>query len=103
MTIKDEIITIANQLANQGKKPSVALIKNKLSQSAPLPVIISTLKTWVHNPEKTQMVNKAVEESQAIVPEQDINELIAKELQPIKDELAAVKHLLTQALAKLEK
>lgn len=53
MTIKDEIIAIANQLANQGKKPTVALIKNKLSGPTSLPTVISTLKSWQHEPERT--------------------------------------------------
>jgi len=50
MTINDEIVTLANQLANEGKKPTVALIKTKLNKKVPLPVIISTLKTWQHEP-----------------------------------------------------
>ena len=53
MTITDEIIIIANQLANQGKKPTVALIKTKLTKAVPLPTIITTLKGWSHEPELT--------------------------------------------------
>jgi len=98
MTIKDEIITIANQLANQGKKPSVALIKNKLSQAAPLPVIISTLKNWVHEPEKIKVLKQAAETPTAKSTEEDLKALIAAELQPIKDELADVKNLLAQLI-----
>ena len=51
MTITEEILICANQLANAGKKPSVALVKAKLSQRAPLAVLISTLKNWQHQPE----------------------------------------------------
>jgi len=51
MSVSDEILIIANQIANQGKKPSIALIKTKLSTSVPLPLIISTLKTWQHDRE----------------------------------------------------
>lgn len=50
MTINDEILILANQLANKGSKPTVALIKSKLSTKVPLPVIISALKTWQHEP-----------------------------------------------------
>jgi hypothetical protein len=44
MTIIDEISICANQLANAGKKPTVALVKAKLRQAVPLPTLISTLK-----------------------------------------------------------
>ncbi len=51
MTIIDEIIICANQLANDGKKPSVALVKAKLSQQVPLATLITTLKNWQHQPD----------------------------------------------------
>lgn len=50
MAINEEILIVANQLANAGNKPTVALIKAKLKKKVPLPVIISTLKTWQHDP-----------------------------------------------------
>jgi len=50
MTINDEITILANQLANMGNKPTVAMIKDKLNKKVPLPVIISALKTWQHEP-----------------------------------------------------
>ena len=51
MTIIDEILICANQLANAGKKPTVALVKAKLSQRAPLATVITTLKSWQHQPD----------------------------------------------------
>ena len=53
MTIKDEILAIANQLANDGQSPTVAKVKAKLSEPTPLPTIINTLKNWQHQPERT--------------------------------------------------
>ena len=58
MPLSDEINMIANDIANQGKKPSIALIKNKLSSNVPLPMIISTLKNWQHDPEFIPIINK---------------------------------------------
>ena len=55
MTINDEILTLANQIANRGHKPTVALVKTKLKQKVPLPLIISTLKTWQHDPDYTSV------------------------------------------------
>ncbi|MBU2924661.1 hypothetical protein Q4530_15535 [Colwellia sp. 1_MG-2023] len=50
MTINDEISIVANKIANEGNKPSVALIKTKLNKKVPLPTIISVLKNWQHEP-----------------------------------------------------
>ncbi len=50
MTYINEILILANQFANIGKKPSVALIKSKLNAQVPLPIIINVLKNWTHDP-----------------------------------------------------
>mgnify|MGYP000356742781 CR=1 FL=1 len=103
MTIFEEISIIANKLANDGKKPTVALIKNKLSTPTPLPTIINALKNWQHDPEFTQLHNKAgvVPDKQAENNENDIEQLIkqsvAQALEPIQRELAEIKALLQQA------
>jgi hypothetical protein len=60
MTIIDEILICANQLANAGKKPSVALVKAKLSQPVPLPTLITTLKSWQHQPDFIAPINNDV-------------------------------------------
>ena len=44
------IVDAANQLAREGKKPSVALIKTRLSQPASIRDIIETLKTFHYDP-----------------------------------------------------
>jgi len=60
MTIIDEILISANQLANAGKKPTVALVKAKLSQRAPLVTIITALKSWQHQPDFIAPINNDV-------------------------------------------
>lgn len=96
MTINDEILTIANQLANQGSKPSVALVKTKLSRAVPLPTIISVLKTWQHDPnfigqkhnDKTeQIITKHEQES-------DITQMITHAIEPLKNEIAELKQMI---------
>ncbi len=57
MTIIDEILICANQLANAGTKPTVALVKAKLSQGAPLATLITTLKNWQHQPDFIAPIN----------------------------------------------
>ena len=115
MTIKDEILAIANQLANNGQSPTVAKVKAKLSEAAPLPTIINTLKSWQHQPEKTS-VDKAnngsnsadksseniqtVELSEAQLAllqdklQSHIEKAVAAAIKPLQEELDEIKQLL---------
>jgi len=105
MTITDEITIIANQLASQGKKPTVALIKTKLTKAVPLPTIITTLKTWTYNPELTAF-NKS--EPETILQEQKnitlspevekaLNLAVERAIKPLKIEIAQLKALLVKS------
>lgn len=98
MTSSDEIITIANKLANQGKKPTVALIKAQLSQPTPLPKIISILKTWQHDPTFTVLKDitkgETAKESFNDMNTDNLSLMIDKALQPLKEELKEIKELL---------
>ena len=101
MTINDEILAIANKLANQGKKPTVALIKTKISQPVPLPQIISILKTWQHDPNFTEITKV---ESADVTEKHNSNEelslIINQAIQPLKDEVKALKLLVEQLIEK---
>jgi hypothetical protein len=107
MTIIDEISICANQLANAGKKPTVALVKAKLRQAVPLPTLISTLKTWQHEPD---FITSNTSQAKEIEPRKDTNDnqlinsilnnatmkayiegIVAAELVDIKTELAQLK------------
>ncbi|MGX9418774.1 hypothetical protein ACXJY6_18545 [Vibrio sp. RC27] len=44
--VTEELEAVLTQLTNEGKEPSVALVKARLSQSIPMPAIISTIKSW---------------------------------------------------------
>ena len=93
MTTTEQILSIANQLANQSKKPTVALIKTMLKEPVPLPTIISVLKNWQHQPDFTPAVNHEpihVEPTQ----DDDIALKIEQALAPLKSELAEIKQLL---------
>jgi hypothetical protein len=108
MTIIDEISICANQLANAGKKPTVALVKAKLRQAVPLPTLISTLKTWQHEPDfiaaNSNQINqieaqKSTEESELInsivnnaAIKAYIENIVSAELLDIKTELAELKN-----------
>lgn len=106
MTITDEILIAANKLANAGKKPTVALIKAKLNQSVPLPLLISTLKGWQHQPEFIGIPNELnkttsqpFDELRSTPLENDvvkalIQETLAEELKQMKTELSDIKQLI---------
>lgn len=104
MTIHDEILTIANKIANTGKKPTVALIKTKLSQNVPLPLLISTLKTWQHDPEfislpeKTQEISNKNNEESVSLPHS-----LSEELKEMKQEIVELKLLMKEFLAQQKK
>jgi hypothetical protein len=101
MTISDEISIIANKLANQGKTPSVALIKSHLNQTVPLPKIIATLKNWQHDPTfiKAQHHEAPTKEVVELMPnEEAINLLIAKAVMPLQHEISALKKQVKQLL-----
>ncbi len=104
MTIAQEILVIANQLANDGKQPSVALVKAKLTKKVPLPTIISCLKTWQHDPnfiklteEKTDKVNNEVNNT-----DKSLKQALAIALAPIQQELDEVKTQLAHIEALLK-
>lgn len=99
MTISDEISIIANQLANKGTPPSVALIKSQLSNPTPLPTIIAVLKSWQHDPAYTSLVSDQEEEeetSELISKNEDVAKLISQAVLPLQQELQEIKNLLTQ-------
>ena len=101
MTINDEILAIANQLANQGKKPTVALIKTKVSQPIPLPHIISVLKTWQHDPKFTEIKKiESAEVSEKNIENDDLTHIINKAIQPLHEEIQSLKQLIKQLIDK---
>jgi TolA-binding protein len=41
-----ELEAVLTQLTQEGKTPSVALVKARLSQAVPMPALIATIKNW---------------------------------------------------------
>jgi len=99
MTINDEIIILANQLANAGNKPTVALIKAKLNKKVSLPVIISTLKTWQHEPNfisKPEEKTNITEESNTATETDNFRQNLNEELAQMKHEIIELKQMIKQ-------
>ena len=102
MTISDEISIIANKLANEGKTPSVALIKSQLNHSAPLPKIIAVLKSWQHDPKFIQLQHQEIStnsQTKAKSSDEEINLLITIALKPLQQEIAELKQQVATLLA----
>ena len=104
MTINDEILILANQIANKGSKPTVALIKAKLKKKVPLPVIISTLKNWQHEPsfitlpdDKQTIIEK--ETTNSSIKEGSFEHELQNELASMKKEILELKALVKQLIS----
>ncbi|MCJ8320844.1 MAG: hypothetical protein MJK12_14490 [Colwellia sp.] len=94
MSISEEILIIANKIANEGKKPTIARVKTKLTSNVPLPILISTLRVWQHEPTFTSI--KATTLAEVELGEKDgepteISEIIKNALAPIKQELVQLR------------
>ncbi|PCI54431.1 MAG: hypothetical protein COB45_08660 [Gammaproteobacteria bacterium] len=99
MTINDEITILANQLANAGNKPTVALIKAKLNKKIPLPIIISTLKVWQHEPNfisKPIEKHDITEEKNTVEETDNFRQKLNEELAQIKQEIIELKQMIKQ-------
>jgi len=99
MTKFDEIFTVANKLANEGKKPTVALIKNKLSQPTPLPQIIQAIKVWQHDPEFVEIASTIQVDENKEPTTTSIKQEIELAIEPLMNEL----RLLKQEIKELKK
>lgn len=66
--VSHELETILTQLQQQGKEPSVALVKARLSSSVPMPAIIATIKSWKNSQRvpKIEVAAATVDEQQRI-------------------------------------
>lgn len=106
MTINDEILALANQIANNGQKPTVALIKGKLTKTVSLPTIISTLKNWQHEPDfvaQSQESKQATIEASNDSETEPLRQLLNEELAQMKEDIVELKTLIHELLAQQKK
>jgi len=93
---QQHIVDAANRVAQEGKQPTVALIKSRLTQPASLRDIIETLKTWQFDPHasvpKKQVVTKTSTETDptaALIA--TVTASVREELVPLRQEICALK------------
>ncbi|USD65890.1 hypothetical protein [Vibrio sp. SCSIO 43136] len=71
--VTEEITNAIESISAQGKEPSIALIRARLTSNVPMPAIISVLKSWKSSARvpKVEIATQAAAQS----PEQRIAEL----------------------------
>lgn len=101
MSPLEHVLAAAKSVASTGKQPSLALIKTKLGNSVPLPILIQGLQQF------KSMSQESIAQLQTFDTRlpcaEDTNEM--SELDTLKLELKQVKeayHLLNNRLSKLE-
>jgi TolA-binding protein len=77
--VTDELNRVFEQLAAQGKEPTLALVKARMSTSVPMPALIAAIKSWKSS-NKVPKIEVAAETTTTVVErieklEQQINQL----------------------------
>ncbi len=91
---QQHIIAAADQLAHEGKKPTVALVKSRLSQPASMRDIIEVLKVWRFNPDAAvaaDKVNPSTAQTETKSQPPSTEQLIAAAVTPLRQEIAALR------------
>lgn len=98
-----EIYRIAYKLHTDGKTPSVALIRARLSTPTPLPVIIKALQQWKLTPELGKEAAEDGNESSNESGNESINGHCDSEKTAVEQRLDAIEQKLDRILAILDK
>jgi hypothetical protein len=91
---QQHIIAAADQLAREGKKPTIALVKSRISQPASMRDIIEVLKVWRFNPDAAVPADKVqpgAAEAETKSPSLSTEQLIAAAVTPLRQEIAALR------------
>ena len=84
--VSDELKAIFASLDAQGKEPSVALVKHRLSTSVPMPALINAIRSW---------------KSQAKVPKVEVAQP-EPEIQSSEQRIAALETQVAELITRLE-
>ncbi|WP_194437248.1 hypothetical protein [Vibrio fluminensis] len=83
--VSQELEQIIKALIQEGKEPTVALVKARLKTSVPMPALISTIKSW----KSSQRVPKVEVSSESKTEPDRIAELEAQ-VKDLQQRLAAI-------------
>jgi len=85
-----EVVAICQQLTQEGKEPSVALVKSRLTQSLPLPLVIAGLKSFKANPKQETKVSEPDEQNQEPQSLEQRVKFLENEVQELKTMLQSL-------------
>lgn len=88
--VSQELEAILTRLQQEGKEPSVALVKSRLSTPVPMPALITAIKSWknANRVPKIEVAAKADNKNDRITQlEQQVAELTSR-LQALEQKLA---------------
>lgn len=84
--VSQELKDVLEQLHSEGKEPTVALVKARLSTSVPMPALITTLKSW----KSSNRVPKVEVAAKAELIEQDRIKQLEQEVADLTARLVAI-------------
>ena len=92
--VTKELEAVMEQLQQQGKEPTVALVKARMKTPVPMPALIATIKSWKSAnriPKVAVAVQTPKEEDRITVLENTVAKLVARveELEPKLNEKTA--------------
>ncbi len=89
--VTKELETILAGLAEQGKEPTVALVKARLSTAVPMPALITAIKSW-------KSANRVPKIEVSAEPKNDANKLaeLEKQLQALTLRVASLEQQLSE-------
>lgn len=91
--ITQELEAVLQSLHNQGKEPTVALVKARLKTPVPMPALIATIRSWKH----AQRVPK-VEIAADSTPPQDKIAHLEQQIKDLKRRLETLEAKLAEKL-----
>ncbi|WP_047045545.1 hypothetical protein [Vibrio mexicanus] len=89
--VTKELETILAGLAEQGKEPTVALVKARLSTSVPIPALIATIKSW-------KSANRVPKVEVSAAPKSDADKLadLEKQVQALTQRVISLEQQLSE-------
>ncbi|WP_045480503.1 hypothetical protein [Vibrio owensii] len=79
--VTKELEAVMEQLQQQGKEPTVALVKARMKTPVPMPALIATIKTWKSAnriPKVEVAVQTLKEEDRIVALENTVAKLVAR-------------------------
>jgi len=90
--VTKELESVLNTLQQQGKEPTVAIVKSRLSTSVPLPALITAIKSWknANQVPKIEVAAKSATEADRVTQLEQTVEQLLKRVELLEQKLNEV-------------